>query len=176
MTSCQPKPCARCGRMKIPGPKEFPKRWNARPLCKGCAHIQGVEVRFWPKVNKTEGCWLWTGARNDKGYGQLFKSKRSGRGEKYCAHRLAYELLVGPIPDEMELDHLCRTPACVNPKHLEPVTHSVNLSRQPRQVICKRGHILERRPRGKQQFCRTCTNEWSRRYLREKRANMRAVS
>ncbi len=80
--------------------------------------------RFWAKVNKTDGCWEWTGVTVN-GYGRfLFTTGKTVR-----AHRFAYELLVGPIPDGLQLDHLCRNRSCVNPVHLEPVTQQENLRR-----------------------------------------------
>lgn len=95
-----------------------------------------VEERFWRHVDKTEGgCWLWTGQKwLGRGYFNV-----AGRNVK--AHRYAYELLVGPIPDGLTIDHLCATPACVNPEHLEPVTLAVNISRnRDRNTHCRRGH------------------------------------
>ena len=83
-----------------------------------------LEERFWFKVNKTDTCWLWTGALRGDGYGK-FHVKRKW----VYAHRFAYELLVGPIPDGLELDHLCRIRNCVRPSHLEPVTHQENMQR-----------------------------------------------
>jgi hypothetical protein len=78
-----------------------------------------TDVDFWSRVDKTgpTSCWLWTRGLNNHGYGRF----QSG-----YAHRYAYECLVGPIPDGQELDHLCRVPQCVNPAHLEAVTHRVN--------------------------------------------------
>lgn len=71
------------------------------------------------------GCWLWTGARNDSGYGRVgIGGSRTG-----AVHRVAYELLIGPVPAALDLDHLCRVRHCFNPKHLEPVTRSENLRR-----------------------------------------------
>lgn len=99
--------------------------------------------RFWEKVDLGDGtgCWLWTGARNPNGYGQFWSGRRLG-----LAHRYAYETLVGPIPDGLSLDHLCRVPACVNPVHLEPVSHRENCLRgispaaqQAQQTHCKNG-------------------------------------
>lgn len=82
-------------------------------------------ARFWSKVDKRPGgCWLWTGTMLRSGYGQF----RLGLGH-VRAHRFAYELLVGPIPEGLTLDHLCRVTACVNPLHLEPVTLSENVKR-----------------------------------------------
>jgi len=76
------------------------------------------EIRFWAKVDKNGpgGCWVWTGALADTGYG-IFNL----RAKLNNTHRVAYEWLVGPIPDGMHLDHLCRVRACCNPAHLEPV-------------------------------------------------------
>lgn len=93
-------------------------------------------------VNGQTGCWEFAGYRSPKGYGILGRS-----GRMYRAHRYVYELLVGPIPDELVLDHLCRVRHCVNPAHLEPVTNVENLRRGspgspfsgPREH-CKRGH------------------------------------
>lgn len=82
---------------------------------------------FWRKVTKTDGCWLWTGARAGRATLQ-YGNTRWSRRVRY-AHRVAYELLVGPVPDGLELDHLCRVPLCVNPAHLEAVTRSENVRR-----------------------------------------------
>lgn len=87
-----------------------------------------AEERFWEKVSQEpmSGCWLWTGAV-DRGYGQF--SAHAGQHAK--AHRFSYELLRGPIPKGLDLDHLCRVRCCVNPAHLEPVTRKENLRRSP---------------------------------------------
>lgn len=105
--------------------------------------------RFWPQVSKGEpsACWFWTGTRYPNGYGKFHLGGKNGKG--IGAHRFAYELLVGPIPDGLTLDHLCRNPPCVNPAHLEPVTQRENtlrgtgfIARQAAQTHCKRGHPL----------------------------------
>ncbi|MGZ4586215.1 MAG: HNH endonuclease signature motif containing protein [Mycobacteriaceae bacterium] len=80
---------------------------------------------FWSNVEPTGFCWLWTGKLNAKGYGS------SGAAGESSAHRAAYTLLVGPIPEGLTLDHLCRVRRCVNPDHLEPVTQRENLRRIP---------------------------------------------
>ena len=108
-----------------------------------------VQSRFWTKVNKTDDCWLWTGNTASNGYGRV-----SIAGQNLAAHRVSYEWLVGPIPDGLELDHVrdrgCTSRACVNPAHLEPVTHRENTlrgdtitSRAAATTHCPRGHALE---------------------------------
>lgn len=79
------------------------------------------------------GCWVWQKSRDQHGYGRAYvKGDRSSR----LAYRVYYERLRGPVPAGLELDHLCRNPACVNPDHLEPVTHQENVRRG---AACKLG-------------------------------------
>lgn len=82
-----------------------------------------VMRRFWTKVNKTSGCWLWTGARLKRGYGSF------GVGDKQTrrAHRASWEMANGPIPQGMEVCHQCDTPLCVRPDHLFLGTHRENM-------------------------------------------------
>lgn len=95
--------------------------------------------RLWPKVRKADGCWEWLATRTSNGYGQFWAGRYSATGQPLLdsAHRVVYEALVGPIPAGLELDHLCRNAGCVNPAHLEPVTHAENVRRRelanPRQ-------------------------------------------
>lgn len=99
----------------------------------------------WSKIDRTKDCWNWKGALSGGGYGQVhLKDNKTVR-----AHRLTYELLVGPIPAGLQLDHLCRNRKCVNPKHLEPVTRRVNILRgvgasaqNAKRTLCKNGHPL----------------------------------
>jgi hypothetical protein len=106
-----------------------------------------VEERFWEKVNKRgpDECWPWTAAVGKHGYGVL----GVGPHKTTTAPRFAYELLVGPIPKGLTIDHLCRNRLCVNPNHLEVVTRGENVLRgesvpaqNARKTHCKRGHLL----------------------------------
>lgn len=105
--------------------------------------IIGDDVaRFWSKVQKGDGCWEWNASREKAGYGSFRLGERTVK-----AHRYAYELVVGPIPEGLHLDHLCRNRGCVNPDHLEPVTHRTNVLRgagvtaaNARKTHCIHGH------------------------------------
>jgi hypothetical protein len=129
--------------------------------------------RFWSKVDKTDSCWIWVACKYKDGYGRFRLNGRCHR-----AHRVAYELLVGPIPPGLVLDHLCRNRACVNPSHLDPVTHQTNIARghapmlsrlRARDVTeCRRGHEFTPEntytaPRGHRE-CRKCRRAAVRRY------------
>lgn len=129
--------------------------------------IQQRSAAFWPKVRMTHTCWIWTAARNRHGYG-LFPYDRGT-----LAHRAAYELLVGQIPNGRELDHLCRNPSCVNPAHLEPVVHRENMlrgdtlgGRNAAKTHCVNGHEFTPEntyvfPNGHRK-CRACKREFDR--------------
>jgi hypothetical protein len=115
-----------------------------------------------------DGCVLWTGYTDPQGYGRL-----SG----YGAHRIAWVQKNGPVPEGMELDHLCRNRACVNPDHMEPVTHAENMRRSAPAVKarCINGHPYDEkntygRPArcGSKRDCRTCGAERARRYRARK--------
>lgn len=88
------------------------------------------DERFWSKVNKTETCWLWTAGVNNKGYGRFryfSDAERHGLGCDLYAHRVAWLLTNGPIPDGMEVLHRCDTPRCVSPDHLFLGTQADNM-------------------------------------------------
>jgi hypothetical protein len=125
--------------------------------------MESIEARFWEKVEKTETCWNWTASKNRR-YGAFKVGGRQGRN--IAAHRFAYEMLVGEIPEDLVLDHLCRNKKCVNPDHLEPVTQRINVHRHFEMIgrtHCKNGHewnddniyMVE----GKYPQCRPCKYE-----------------
>lgn len=140
-----------------------------------------LPTRFWDKVQMepNTGCWLWAAGTDTCGYG---KFRRSSDGRKRMAHRVSYEALVGPIPSGLELDHLCRTPACVNPEHVEPVTHAENMRRGLSGELkkqCPRGHVYDEantflKTNGGR-ACRECSRAWDREYYEQRGRAMRAA-
>lgn len=132
--------------MNCPDPQFCPARHRAHDGLPGqCvrAVLAILPARFWAKVttDSESGCWIWVAA-NRKGYGHF---KWQGRTRE--AHRVAYEVLVGPVPLGLHLDHLCRNPPCVNPDHLEPVTQAENNRRKEEALgigryatHCAKGH------------------------------------
>ena len=99
--------------------------------------------RFWSRVDTTSDCWLWQRGKTTAGYGTF---RAAGQRQVY-AHRYAYQQVKGEIPGGLELDHLCRTPACVRPDHLEAVTHRENMLRgngraslNASRTHCPKGH------------------------------------
>jgi len=133
-------------------------------------------LRFVRFVMFTESCWLWTGSKAREGYGK-FRTKENGGWHTYRAHRWLYEAIICRIPNQLPLDHSCRTPACVNPDHLEPVTHQINTLRGdtlPRRWLsrthCNNGHEYtpentQIRTGGSGRRCRECerVRTWRRR-------------
>ncbi len=132
-----------------------------------------VEQRFWSKVEKTETCWLWRGCISN-GYGMFHLSDKM-----VPSHRVTYEWAKGEIPAGLHIDHLCRTPKCVNPDHLEAVTPKENVLRgegacanHARQTHCKRGHLLSGdnvRFKKNGRECRTCQKELIRNWKQDQR-------
>lgn len=106
-----------------------------------------LRERFESKGEQGPKCWRWTGSKTRGGYGVLAKYFVKSRGFNTTAHRIAYELHVGPIPDGLEIDHLCANRECANPEHLEAVTHQENERRKhlrnPPQTSFRCGHPFE---------------------------------
>lgn len=132
-------------------------------------------ANFWAKVNRgtPADCWEWAAFRKPSGYGQFSAGKR-----RLAAHRVAYVLTHGEPPTGLDLDHLCRNRACVNPHHLEPVTRRVNLRRgtgHGSETRCPQGHpysptntYVERDGSRK---CATCVRARVRAYYQRKAAS-----
>jgi hypothetical protein len=161
--------CLLCGKEFSRSPA-FVRRSKLHFCSRTCATAHAVasmptlEDRFWTRVDRnTGGCWAWLGPKNPtSGYGTVKAS-----GKSTYAHRVAYTLTHGPIPDGLVIDHLCRNPVCVNPDHLEVVTHRENVlrgigpaARNARKTHCKHGHPFDEGntytdKRG-QRHCRSC--------------------
>ncbi len=137
------------------------------------------EERFWSRVDKTQTCWNWIGGLNHAGYARI---RVNGRAR--MAHAWAYEQKNGAVPSGLELDHLCRNRRCVNPAHLEPVTHTTNIQRgagraptNARKTRCRNGHafsvdnLVTSDLKYGQRRCRTCWNKYQRQRRTEKRLN-----
>lgn len=131
--------------------------------------------RFMAKVDTSGACWTWLGTRGNKGYGRLWVD-----GTNAMAHRVAYELAFGDIPEGSQIDHLCRNRGCVRPSHLEAVTCLENLHRSPitqatqnaAKTHCPQGHPYSgdnlRHKKGGGRVCRTCARDYARRKHIEK--------
>lgn len=123
-------------------------------------------VRFWSKVNITDGCWEWTGAKDRRGYGRLMVKTPDGRRPRF-AHRIGYLETTGHLPTD-ELDHLCRNTSCVRSAHLEPVSHVENVQRGEagrhwrEKTHCPSGHaytpenVYSPPSRPNARYCREC--------------------
>lgn len=154
-------------------------RRHGDPLHRERHRDRGPEHERWlAKVRLTPfGCWEWTAGQSHTGYGQH---------GKHLAHIYVWELLVGPVPPGLELDHLCRNTLCVSPEHLEPVTHAENVRRgrsgrwQLAKTHCGQGHKFSPEntyvpPRGGRS-CRECTRQKVRDYMRRRRAQERLTA
>lgn len=169
---CRPRRAYREAGLDAEEPGDFCRRWivaNSIPAFRNDGDVvDQLMARISPEPNS--GCWLWLGTVNDNGYGVI-----GIRGRRRKAHVIVYESLVGLVPVGLELDHLCRTRCCVNPRHLEAVTTRTNLlrgdgmaARQARKTHCQFGHPFDaentrlytrRDGRGTMRVCVTCARQ-----------------
>ena len=138
--------------------------------------MSAVPLIFYNKINRLDsGCWEWTGTKVKGGYGVTYANRRT-----CLAHRVIYEILVGPIPAGLTLDHLCRNTSCVNPDHLEPVTIRENVLRSEthlaticsKKTHCPQGHpysVENTKWEERRRRCRICAKATTKRYRDRKR-------
>ncbi len=140
----------------------------------GLLGVEGLDPRIATRVRvDANGCWLWMSSINAYGYASIRYPRTR------TVHRITYEQLVGPIPEGLEIDHLCRVRHCVNPAHMEPVTHRVNTLRSDnpaainaRKTHCHAGHEFtpdNTYGRNGHRQCRACNAAAQRRYQQRRR-------
>jgi hypothetical protein len=186
--------CQTCGQPFETMPV-YVKRGQAKHCSIACSFEERripLAERFWTKVDKNGPipedrpelgpCWVWRGSIRRDGYGTVHQSKPVRR--MVSTHIYAYEVVNGPVPAGLQLDHLCRNPACCRPDHLEAVTPQVNVLRsnslsaqRARQQFCKNGHEFTpentRVSKRNQRTCRACDREEHRTAAYREKANAR---
>lgn len=162
-----------------PAAQGTPRTMSKRRTSESQIRAGNVTIRdavdFWAHTICSDGCWHWTGRTNARtGYGYLWWD-----GRRQGAHRVAYELAKGAIPVGMQIDHLCRNRACVNPSHMEPVPPRVNYLRgvgitaqAAARTACPRGHAYDRVSKDGSRDCGTCHAD----RMRERRAARAAIA
>jgi hypothetical protein len=122
------------------------------------AKAEAADRRWWRDAQQDFGCWIWAGSSSG-GYGTIWNGERN-----VMAHVYGWEMTRGPLPEGMELDHVCRVPLCVKFTHFEVVTRATNISRRPPANECRQGHPLVpgnvyRYPKSGARLCIACHPE-----------------
>lgn len=151
---------------------------NSKRIASALYRGKSVSERFWLNVimpTDRAACWEWCGSKTKKGYSYMTAPREEG-AKQLPAHRVSYELNVGPIPHGLVIDHLCRNRGCVNPAHLEPVTGLENVRRgdappvkRGRSASCPNGHLYtpdNTQRRGGVRRCLACAEAFKSRYVR----------
>lgn len=160
--------------MRLEIPRGFYDRSHLIRLTDGEAFRKHVTIN----TLDAPGCWEWQGHCNASGYGGIHRN-----GRCRLAHRFVYELLIGPIPTGLSLDHLCRNRACVNPAHLEPATARVNILRgigptalNAQKTHCKNAHLLEGDnlivSRHGERWCKVCKSLSAKKHYEKHRSKI----
>ena len=146
-----------------------------------------IEFRLLSKIKKTETCWLWEGQKNVNGYGKIGIGSRTDKTNRMVyAHRLSYEIYVGPIPEYLTINHICKVRNCVNPSHLEAITLIENLKKadlgkntglkQRSKTHCPSSHEYDKRnvriARDGSRKCKPCQTKRSREWYQKKRMEL----
>ena len=183
-TPCRVDGCEKLARCRGLCDKHYiALRRHGDPLVKLSNYGEPADVRFWQKVDRSAGdaaCWPWTGGTGGYGHGIFYTEAGGGL---IHAHKWLWEQMNGPVPPGLELDHLCRTPGCVNPAHMEAVTHRENVLRgnaptalNAVKTHCPSGHAYDQANtyvgRDGSRRCRAC----ARAYQRERRARLRITA
>lgn len=144
---------------------------DRRPKTHGLSLKERIEYLSMPEPNS--GCWIWMGSLDHNGYGKAGAYINGVREKESLAHRFSYREFVGAIPHGMHVDHICRNRACVNPQHLQVLSHLENIRRadcssghrNTKKTHCPKGHeysedntIIEKGKNRPWRKCRICTN------------------
>lgn len=141
-------------------------------------HLADLPERIRLKIDDASGCWIWMGAKGGGHPGDRYGLVKL-QGKLRLAHRVVFELLSGPIPEGLTLDHLCRTRLCVNPVHLEPVSLKENILRgkgvtavNAAKTACVNGHEFTPENTYRHKIgrgCRACIDANARAYRERRR-------
>jgi len=149
------KACARCGKLFSKRYRDSAAQWEKREYCSALCSNRSKEVaplhlRFWDNVEVADGnkCWLWTGTKDQHGYGRLSYGGRENRAA-YKAHRMSYEMRFGPLAGGSVVCHTCDNPSCVNPNHLFEGTQQDNARDTARKGRLSPKSLLNLRPGAK---------------------------